>query len=87
VIVVGVLGKDADRGIAGLVPDGEAVGMIQHFTVASPIDVQNPGTPSHFVCWSAAQAPAIKRHMLPLEEAPHAYEIFQKKQDGAGKVI
>ena len=26
-------------------------------------------------------------HTLPLEEAPHAYEIFQKKQDGAVKVI
>ncbi len=26
-------------------------------------------------------------HRLPLEEAPHAYEIFQKKQDGAVKVV
>lgn len=26
-------------------------------------------------------------HVLPLEKAPHAYEIFQKKQDGAVKVI
>ena len=26
-------------------------------------------------------------HVLPLEQAPHAYEIFQKKQDGAVKVI
>jgi S-(hydroxymethyl)glutathione dehydrogenase/alcohol dehydrogenase len=26
-------------------------------------------------------------HVLPLEEAPHAYDIFQKKQDGAVKVI
>ncbi|CAN5369957.1 zinc-dependent alcohol dehydrogenase [soil metagenome] len=26
-------------------------------------------------------------HTLPLEQAPHAYEIFQKKQDGAVKVI
>jgi threonine dehydrogenase-like Zn-dependent dehydrogenase len=26
-------------------------------------------------------------HRLPLEEAPHAYEIFQKKQDGAIKVV
>ena len=25
-------------------------------------------------------------HHLPLEEAPHAYEIFQKKQDGAIKI-
>lgn len=24
---------------------------------------------------------------LPLDQAPHAYEIFQKKQDGAVKVI
>ena len=26
-------------------------------------------------------------HELPLEDAPHAYDIFQKKQDGAVKVI
>jgi threonine dehydrogenase-like Zn-dependent dehydrogenase len=26
-------------------------------------------------------------HTLPLAEAPHAYEIFQKKQDGAVKVM
>ena len=26
-------------------------------------------------------------HHLPLEDAPHAYEIFQKKQDGAVKVV
>jgi threonine dehydrogenase-like Zn-dependent dehydrogenase len=26
-------------------------------------------------------------HHLPLEQAPHAYEIFQKKQDGAVKIL
>jgi threonine dehydrogenase-like Zn-dependent dehydrogenase len=26
-------------------------------------------------------------HALPLDEAPHAYDIFQKKQDGAVKII
>jgi threonine dehydrogenase-like Zn-dependent dehydrogenase len=26
-------------------------------------------------------------HVLPLDEAPHAYEIFQKKQDGAVKIM
>ena len=26
-------------------------------------------------------------HTLPLHDAPHAYEIFQKKQDGAVKII
>ena len=26
-------------------------------------------------------------HTLPLDDAPHAYEIFQKKQDGAVKII
>jgi threonine dehydrogenase-like Zn-dependent dehydrogenase len=26
-------------------------------------------------------------HRLPIDEAPHAYEIFQKKQDGAFKVL
>ena len=26
-------------------------------------------------------------HTLPLAEAPHAYDIFQKKQDGAVKII
>ncbi len=29
----------------------------------------------------------LKTHTLPLEEAPHAYEIFQKKQDGAIKCV
>jgi threonine dehydrogenase-like Zn-dependent dehydrogenase len=26
-------------------------------------------------------------HHLPLEQAPHAYDIFQKKQDGAIKIL
>jgi len=26
-------------------------------------------------------------HRLPLEEGPHGYEIFQKKEDGAIKVL
>ena len=26
-------------------------------------------------------------HKLPLEQAPHAYEIFQKKEDNAIKVL
>jgi threonine dehydrogenase-like Zn-dependent dehydrogenase len=26
-------------------------------------------------------------HRLPLEQGPHAYEIFQKKEDGAIKVL
>ena len=26
-------------------------------------------------------------HRLPLAEAPHGYEIFQKKQDGAIKIL
>jgi threonine dehydrogenase-like Zn-dependent dehydrogenase len=26
-------------------------------------------------------------HRLPIDEAPHAYEIFQKKQDGAVKIL
>jgi threonine dehydrogenase-like Zn-dependent dehydrogenase len=26
-------------------------------------------------------------HRLPLEQAPHGYEIFQKKQDGAIKIL
>jgi threonine dehydrogenase-like Zn-dependent dehydrogenase len=26
-------------------------------------------------------------HHLPLAEAPHAYEIFQKKEDGAFKIL
>jgi len=26
-------------------------------------------------------------HHVPLEEAPHAYEIFQRKQDNAFKVL
>jgi threonine dehydrogenase-like Zn-dependent dehydrogenase len=26
-------------------------------------------------------------HRLPLDEGPHAYEMFQKKEDGAIKVV
>ena len=26
-------------------------------------------------------------HRLPLDQAPHAYDIFQKKQDGAIKIL
>jgi threonine dehydrogenase-like Zn-dependent dehydrogenase len=29
----------------------------------------------------------LATHRLPLEQAPHGYEIFQKKQDGAIKVL
>ena len=29
----------------------------------------------------------LRTHTLPLEEAPHGYEIFQKKEDGAIKVV
>jgi len=29
----------------------------------------------------------LTTHKLPLDEAPHAYEIFQKKQDGAIKIL
>jgi len=29
----------------------------------------------------------LATHLLPLDKAPHGYEIFQKKQDGAIKVV
>ena len=29
----------------------------------------------------------LRTHRLPLDEAPHAYEIFQKKEDGAIKIV
>jgi threonine dehydrogenase-like Zn-dependent dehydrogenase len=29
----------------------------------------------------------LTTHRVPLDEAPHAYEIFQKKQDGAIKIV
>jgi threonine dehydrogenase-like Zn-dependent dehydrogenase len=29
----------------------------------------------------------LATHKLPLAEAPHGYEIFQKKEDGAIKVL
>ncbi len=29
----------------------------------------------------------LTTHVLPLEQAPHGYEIFQKKQDGCIKVV
>jgi len=30
---------------------------------------------------------AWRTHVLPLEQAPHGYEIFQAKQDGCVKVV
>jgi threonine dehydrogenase-like Zn-dependent dehydrogenase len=32
-------------------------------------------------------AEGFATHKLPLADAPHAYEIFQTKQDGAFKVL
>jgi threonine dehydrogenase-like Zn-dependent dehydrogenase len=32
-------------------------------------------------------AEGFATHKLPLADAPHAYEIFQKKQDGAIKIL
>jgi threonine dehydrogenase-like Zn-dependent dehydrogenase len=29
----------------------------------------------------------LASHHLPLSDAPHAYEIFQRKQDGATKIL
>jgi threonine dehydrogenase-like Zn-dependent dehydrogenase len=29
----------------------------------------------------------LATHGLPLDEAPRGYEVFQKKQDGAVKVV
>ena len=29
----------------------------------------------------------LATHTLPLDQAPHAYEIFQNKQDGAIKIL
>ncbi len=29
----------------------------------------------------------LASHRLPLEQAPHGYEIFQKKEDGAIKIL
>jgi threonine dehydrogenase-like Zn-dependent dehydrogenase len=29
----------------------------------------------------------LATHVLPLDEAPHAYDIFQKKKDGAVKIV
>ncbi|HEY2437013.1 MAG TPA: hypothetical protein VGH93_07515 [Solirubrobacteraceae bacterium] len=29
----------------------------------------------------------LATHRLPLDEAPHAYEMFQKKEDGAVKIL
>jgi threonine dehydrogenase-like Zn-dependent dehydrogenase len=29
----------------------------------------------------------LATHKLPLDQAPHAYQIFQAKQDGAIKVV
>ena len=33
------------------------------------------------------QTNVIAAHHLPLDQAPQAYEMFQRKQDGAVKVL
>jgi len=54
---------------------------------------------AHVKCWIADIMPLLigdgdplgtddlATHKLPLQEAAHAYEIFQKKEDGAIKVV
>lgn len=34
-----------------------------------------------------ARPPRIITHTLPLEEAPHGYDIFKHKRDGCVKVV
>jgi len=29
----------------------------------------------------------LATHKLPIDQAPHAYEIFQRKEDGAIKIL
>ncbi|WP_282555515.1 MULTISPECIES: hypothetical protein [unclassified Rhodococcus (in: high G+C Gram-positive bacteria)] len=33
------------------------------------------------------QVDSFATHELPLDRAPHAYEIFQKREDGAVKIL
>jgi threonine dehydrogenase-like Zn-dependent dehydrogenase len=40
-----------------------------------------------FGVYAAAASPMPLLQILPLEDAPRAYEIFQEKQDGAFKVL
>ncbi len=42
-----------------------------------------PRSPATMTRW----APRTSPPMLPLEQAPHGYEIFQKKQDGCIKAV
>jgi threonine dehydrogenase-like Zn-dependent dehydrogenase len=54
----------------------DAVGMEAH---GAPLGVQADDDP--------LGVEDLATHKLPLEQAPHAYEIFQKKEDGAIKIL
>ncbi len=36
---------------------------------------------------SASGLDSFATHTLPLDDAPHAYDIFQRKADGAVKIV
>ena len=47
----------------------------------------SPPAPKHVADDDPLGVDNFATHILSLDEAPHAYDIFQKKQDGAVKVI
>ncbi|MDQ3676104.1 MAG: hypothetical protein M3401_04750 [Actinomycetota bacterium] len=54
--------------------------------------VMESGRPIEHVAQDRASASSrciddYATHRVPLEQAPHAYEIFQKKQDRAFKIL
>ena len=47
------------------------------------VDDIMPSSPATATLWASS----FHTHQLPLDEGPHGYEIFQKKQDNAVKVL
>ena len=45
------------------------------------------GRPAGVPKGGADEGGDLRTHRLPLEEAPHGYDIFQRKDDGAIKVV
>jgi len=56
-------------------------------SVIDAVGMEAHGAPIGKLAHRLAGLESFATHRVPLEEAPHAYEIFQKKQDGAFKVL
>ena len=63
-------------------------GGSETFKGIAQFDMQRLGNGWHLIRWTDQEGvEGFATHRLPLADAPHGYEIFQKKTDGAIKVL